>query len=153
VTKEWESLFPTVHAFKYPRALSYHNPLILASQRKIGNIIREFRFELCWLKNSELMEKVREIWLSPTRDNIALNKMLFKLKKVKKFLKGWGFNKAKKNKKRKKETGDDLRYLEEYEKQDALSVEQIRKRCQLKSELFMILEEEELFWFRRCHEN
>jgi hypothetical protein len=35
---------------------------------------------------------VYEIWFDPTRDEVTLNRVIFKLKKVKKFMKGWGFN-------------------------------------------------------------
>jgi hypothetical protein len=48
------------------------------------------------------MSKVKEIWIAPTRDTRSLDKVLLKLmdkvllklKKVKKFFKGWGFNLA-----------------------------------------------------------
>jgi hypothetical protein len=53
---------------------------------------RDFRFELTWLKHPGFYQKVNEIWLTPTRDDVALDRVLFKLKKVKKALKGWGFN-------------------------------------------------------------
>jgi hypothetical protein len=33
-----------------------------------------------------------------------------------------------------------------------LSCDQMRLRAQLKTELLQILDEEELFWFKRCHE-
>jgi hypothetical protein len=37
---------------------------------------------------------VKELWEIPTRDTNALDKVLFKLKKVRKFLNGWGYNRA-----------------------------------------------------------
>jgi hypothetical protein len=44
---------------------------------------------------------VQEIWENHVRDVIALDKVLFKLRKVMRFIKGWGFNRAR-NKKLKK---------------------------------------------------
>jgi hypothetical protein len=41
--------------------------------------------------------------MPPTRDTITLDKVMFKLKKVKNFLKGWGFNLAGNRKRRKEE--------------------------------------------------
>jgi hypothetical protein len=49
------------------------------------------------------MEKIKEIWMQPTRDVNTLDMVLFKLKKVKKYLKGWRFNKAGDSKRRKRE--------------------------------------------------
>jgi hypothetical protein len=51
---------------------------------------RDFRFETYWLKNADCMDRVKEIWGQPTRDSKALDGVLFKFKKVKNFLKGWG---------------------------------------------------------------
>jgi hypothetical protein len=53
---------------------------------------RDFRFELSWLRHPDFLNKVHEIWSEPTRDEVSLDRVSFKLKKVKKFLKGWGFN-------------------------------------------------------------
>jgi hypothetical protein len=44
------------------------------------------------LKHPDFLHKVEEVWTAPTRDKVPLDKVLFKLKKVKKVLKGWGFN-------------------------------------------------------------
>jgi hypothetical protein len=46
VNKEWEALFPIVHVYKIPRAMSDHNPLILSTQQVLRSRMREFRFEL-----------------------------------------------------------------------------------------------------------
>jgi hypothetical protein len=54
--------------------------------------------------------------VAPTRDVRALDRVQFKLKKVRKFLKGWGYNRARASKKRKKEISIEigkLKLLEE----------------------------------------
>jgi hypothetical protein len=56
----------------------------------------------------DFLHKVDEIWSTPTRDKIPLNKFLFKLKKVKKVLKGWGFNLARSRKQKKKEITEEI---------------------------------------------
>jgi hypothetical protein len=63
---------------------------------------RDFRFQLTWLKNPDCLKRIQEIWIQPTRDHVALDRVLFKLKKVKKFLKGWDYNKSGRSKQRKK---------------------------------------------------
>jgi hypothetical protein len=94
VTKKWEILFPTAHVYKMPRIMSDHNPLILSTQNAQRGKMREFRFELSWLKDPEFLSKVKRLWEEPTRDSSILDKVHFKLGKVRKFLKGWGYNRA-----------------------------------------------------------
>jgi hypothetical protein len=117
----------------------------------VGNR-RDFRFELTWLRHPDFLHKVEEIWSTPTRDKIPLNKFLFKLKKVKKALKGWGFNLARSRKQKKKEIIEEIADLELLEEIGNLALQQSRRRIELNVELFKILEEEELYWFRRSHE-
>jgi hypothetical protein len=76
---------------------------------------REFRFELFWLKHPDFFPMVAEIWSAPTRDVVVLDKILFKLKKVKKFLKGWGFNLSGSRRKWEKEIQKGLPGLESLE--------------------------------------
>jgi hypothetical protein len=91
ITKEWEGLFATVLVHKKPMDFSNHNPLILDSGAHPQRKSRDFRFEVSWLGNVEFIPKVRDIWMAPTRDSVALNRVMLKLKKVKRFLKGLGF--------------------------------------------------------------
>jgi hypothetical protein len=88
MTKEWELLFSLVHVYKILRALSDHNPLVLATKSTPREFSREFRFELSWLKDLEFKSKTRELWNEPTKDVLPLDRVLFKLKKVRKILKG-----------------------------------------------------------------
>jgi hypothetical protein len=83
MTGEWEKMFPTIQAYKAPREIFYHNPLILATRQPPKNR-RDFRFETGWLKNNECMQRIQQIWEQPTRDEKCLDKVLFKLKKNKK---------------------------------------------------------------------
>jgi hypothetical protein len=46
----------------------------------------------------------------------------------------------------------ELKKLEEKEETNPLSYEENRKRYSLLTELHQLLDEEELFWYRRCHE-
>lgn len=42
--------------------------------------------------------------------------------------------------------------LEDMEESTPLNVEKTRKRNELKAELMKILDNEELYWYKRCHE-
>jgi hypothetical protein len=102
ISKEWESLFPAAFVYKLPREMLGHNPLILASEQGSNKKSSVFRFELSWLKHPDVLSKVEELWREPTRDQVALDMFHFKLKKVRQFLKGWGYNQAGQKIKRKK---------------------------------------------------
>jgi hypothetical protein len=81
VSKDWEGLFPTILVHKKPREFSDHNPLIINFGSQNTCRSRDFRFELSWLKHDDFLPKVREIWLSPTRDSVSLDRVVFKLRK------------------------------------------------------------------------
>jgi hypothetical protein len=103
MSKEWESLFPKVSVHKLPRDFSDHNPLILATLCQQKVMVNEFKFELSWLRQHEFYQRVKDIWEVPTRDIKALVRVIFKIKKVKKSLKGWGINISVNRKRRSKE--------------------------------------------------
>jgi hypothetical protein len=125
--------------------MSDHNLLVLSSQCSPIVHNKEFRFELAWLKDHDFIKNVQRIWDAPTRDENPLMKVQYKIKKVKKFLKGWGFNRAGSPKKRKKEIYEAPSNLEQKEEESTLNEEQIRGRCTLLAELYKMLEEEELY--------
>jgi hypothetical protein len=102
MSRGWESLFPVARVHKSPRWVSDHCPLVLDTSVVPYKRTRSFYFELSWLKDLEVIRRVYELWEEPSRDECMLDRVHFKLKKVRKFLKGWGYNKARQNKKRKK---------------------------------------------------
>jgi hypothetical protein len=96
--------------------------------------------------------KIQEIWEQPTKDENVLDRVLFKLKNVKRFLKGWGFNKSGDLKRRKKEINEEMLDWENMEEVAPLSIEQVKQKNALKVELWKILNEEEKYWNKKCHE-
>jgi hypothetical protein len=153
MNRDWELLFPTMIGYLLPRELFDHNPIVISTQNCIQVNRREFRFELSWWKHPDFFLLVKKIWEEPTRDKKALDKILFKLKKVKRFLKCWGFNLAGSRKERKMQIQNEVKDLEIMEENGIISDVQIKSRIDLKSELFSILEEEEMYWYKRSHEN
>jgi hypothetical protein len=153
VTREWESLFPNVWVYKLPKDMSDRNPLVvdILNHQRVGRN-NEFRFELSCLKQQDFLEMVEKIWKVPTRDSIPLDRVIFKLKKVKESLKGWGFNLSGNKKQRMKEIHEEIGTLGLLEEQGSINDDQIRKKVALNVELLHILDEEELYWYRRCHE-
>jgi hypothetical protein len=74
MTKEWEVIFPNVQVHKTSREISDHCPLFLCTQYRAGKELREFRFELAWLKDPEFLSRMQEIWEASVRDEVALDK-------------------------------------------------------------------------------
>jgi hypothetical protein len=122
ISREWEILFPTIHGHKEPRNMSDHNPLIISTQSDDPRCRREFRYELTWLKHPDFLHRVAEIWHAPTRDELVLDRVIFKIKKVKKFLEGWGFSQARSRKRREKDITEELADLEIMEENDPLNL-------------------------------
>jgi hypothetical protein len=104
MSREWELIFPSVIICKRPRELSNHNPLILSTQQNQPRHNREFRFELTWLTHPNFLPKVQEIWDTLTRHKKVLDRVMYKMRKVKQYLKGWGFNLSGSRRKRKHES-------------------------------------------------
>ena len=92
VTNSWEDIYPHAMVKKLPRKISGHNPLILCSgqNKKMPHI--QFKFELNWIDNPNFLQEVDKIWGRPCRAKSPLDKIQQKLKLVKRYLKGWGFN-------------------------------------------------------------
>jgi hypothetical protein len=67
-------------------------------------------------------------------------------------LKGWGFNISGNGKKRTKEIQEELDSMELLEEQGALSDLQVKKKIEMMVEFLRLMEEEELYWYRRCYE-
>jgi hypothetical protein len=67
-------------------------------------------------------------------------------------MKGWGFNLVGTQKKGKKEIQEELLDLEILEEKGALDDDQHRKKVEMTIELHQILENENLYWYKRSHE-
>jgi uncharacterized protein YpuA (DUF1002 family) len=83
--------------YKLPRDISDHYPIILNDNipQPLWNLY--FRFELSWVKHPEFLPLVQELWSKPCHAEIAFNRIQAKLKRVKKYFKG--FNKQEENRK------------------------------------------------------
>lgn len=92
VTKEWEDCFPNAIVKKLPRDISDHNPLILSMGSCNTPRHIQFRFERSWISNPDFLPAVRKIWDKPCNAKTTLDRIQQKLKLIKQYFKGWGFN-------------------------------------------------------------
>ena len=154
MSPEWEDMFPLVFVQKIVRELSDHNVLIVDSndnKKKIKE--KKFRFDINWLKNPDFLPLVRKIWEKPVRGNDSIDTFNIKIKRIKKFFKGWGSNLFGHNKKRKQELKNELQQMETLEELVGLSPEEQHMRFQIQVELYNLYTEEESYWYQKAHGN
>jgi hypothetical protein len=104
------------------------------------------------LKNPDFYTHVEDIWHKPCRAKTALDRIQQKLKLFKQFFKGWGFNLQGELRKKRKEFQEELAVLESIEEDLGLCNDQIDRKTWLICENLKSLEQEESYWYERCHE-
>lgn len=150
----WEDLYPLVSVRKLVREVSDHNPLLLSTgmEERSAPGQREFRFELSWLKNEEFFPKAKSIWEQVVRADDPIDILNIKLKRIKKYFKGWGSNRFGHSRKRKDEIKKELEEIEKLEEMGPLDPEIYEKRTLLCAEYNEILYNDELFWLQQSNE-
>jgi len=99
-----------------------------------------FKFEISWLKDHDFKPLVAQIWNKHSHASSALERIQKKLKLVKQYFKGWGFNRQGEQRKKKKEMQEELLALEQLEEETPLIQDQMLRKSWLISELFKISE-------------
>lgn len=115
----WEDLFPLVSVRKLVRDKSDHNPLLLSSDipKSRPKKKREFRFELSWFADDNFLPLAKKIWEQPVNSTDPIEILNVKLKRFKKFFKGWGSNRFGHMRKRKNDIKSDLENMEKQEEE------------------------------------
>jgi hypothetical protein len=112
----------------------------------------QFRFERSWLKNPDFISAVGKIWGKPCNAKSTLDRIQQKLKLIKQYFKGWGFNLQGELRKQRTTVSDELSKLETLEEIRTLSEHQVQKKMSLIRETLVLLDQEEDYWMTRCHE-
>jgi hypothetical protein len=151
---DWEDLFPLVTIRKLVREVSDHNALLLdtGSHAIPVNASREFHFDLSWFKNVEFLHSVALVLNRTVHSNDPIDILNIKLKRFKKYFKGWGSNLYGHNKKLKRELKEELVSINALEEMNDLSPELNLRKTDIHVKLFNLFAEEELLWYQRSHE-
>jgi hypothetical protein len=152
VSKDWENIFPTVMVKRLPREISDHNPLIITFDYHKPLKFLQFRFELNWLDNSNFLVTVEKIWSKQYNARTSLDTIQQKLKLLKQYFKGWGFNLQGELRKRIKMISEELSELEVIEEINDLTHEQMIRKVWWVKESLQLLDQEKTYWVKRCHE-
>jgi hypothetical protein len=155
MSHDWEDLFPLVSVRKLVREMSDHNALLLDSGNlpELTTKSRDFRFDISWFKNEEFLPSVAKIWQKPVYNTAdPIDVFNIKLKRFKKFFKGWGANLYGHTKKRKLELREELTSLECLEEETELPPILGLRKSEIYVELWNIYANEELLWYQKSHE-
>ena len=98
------------------------------------------------------MDKVKTIWMKPCHAESVVDKIQSKLKRFKQYFKGWGFNVQGERKKLIAKLQDGLLDIEQMEEDALLSLNMYNRKVEIQSNILKMLEEDELYWFKRSHE-
>jgi len=113
VTTEWEQKFPLATVQALTREISDHTPLLLdeGEPSHRGNA-RNFKFELGWLTRDGFFDLVKEVWESENRGRTPLERWQSKIRRLRRFLRGWARNLVSQNKKHKLDLMDKIDILD-----------------------------------------
>jgi hypothetical protein len=152
MSPEWELLFPLVSVKRLVRDQSDHNPLVIDTGDTILPVKkRSFKFDTAWLKNDEFLPKVESIWKQQVNSSDPIDVLNIKLKRFKKYFKGWGSNVFGHMKKIKVEVLNELGMLEGKEENNTILPDEVVRRTAILVELYNVYAEEESYWHQRSH--
>jgi hypothetical protein len=139
-SKEWEDILPNIIVRKLPREISDHNPLILSSGPCKPQKHLQFKFENSWLNNPDFIPIVKQIWEKPCRAPSTMHKIQQKVKLLKQYFKGWGFNLQGELRKKRASISDELSKLETLEEMNGLNDQQFAQKMELLKESCSLIE-------------
>jgi hypothetical protein len=152
VRTNWELKFPLALVQALTRELSDHTPLLLTmGQQHFKGNSKEFRFELGWLLRDNFFDLVTPVWQSEYRGNTAMTRWQNKIRRTKRFLRGWAKKLVSQTRSKKHELIHKLDDID-LKAESLLSSSELDERCHLKAQLQKNLEEEELYWLQCAKE-
>jgi hypothetical protein len=97
----WEKMFPACSVIAKARLESDHTPLIVDTGAFKAPSNKQFRFEKWWLKVDGFDQMVEKTWSAPCNFVKAIDRWQFKIRNLRKKLKGWNANLESDQKKKK----------------------------------------------------
>jgi hypothetical protein len=101
VTTCWEQMFPSVSVRTMPRVGSDHTPLVVDSGAFTAPLVKQFRFEKWWLNVEGFHQLVAKTWNSPCHCSKSIDVWQYKIRLLRKTIKGWAINMESEQNKRK----------------------------------------------------
>jgi hypothetical protein len=149
VTIEWEQKFPLASVQALTHGISDHTPLLLdAGEPSHRGNARNFKFELGWQTRDGFFELVKVVWEYENRGRSPLEQWQNKIRRLRRFLRGWARNLVLQNKTKKSNLLDMIDVLNKKVETSLLSLQEMELRHHLKGQLTKLLREE-IYWLQR----
>jgi len=92
MTTKWDSGFPLASVKRLDRIPSDHNPLVLETGSNVFFGKKRFRFEKWWLYQEGFSDIVEKAWNTPCNLTNSLDRWQFKIRALRRFVRGWAMN-------------------------------------------------------------
>jgi hypothetical protein len=93
---------------------------------------------------------VKEVWESENRGRTPLERWQSKIRKLRRFRRGWARNLVSQNKKHKLDLLGKIDALDKKAETNLLSSQEVELSHHLKGQLTKLLREEEIYWLQQC---
>jgi hypothetical protein len=103
VTTCWEKMFPSVSVKTLPRVGSDHTPLLSDTGAFTAPAVKQFMFEKWWLQVEGFKELVSKTWNLPCNARKSIDIWQFKIRNLRKTIKGCAINVESQQNKHKKQ--------------------------------------------------
>jgi exonuclease III len=119
---DWEQHFPLSSVQALSRAVSDHPPLVIDTGHVSQFPPKLFRFEKWWISQPGFTDLVMSVWSAPCPCTTALDIWQYKLRLLRKKMKGWNINVEAANKKLKTDLLLEFDILYVFSEQNRLSI-------------------------------
>lgn len=151
MSADWGALFPLVFVSALDRGLSDHTPLLLDTDT-FNFVESSFKFELSWLLREELEAIVLFVWELDVGTVSSIEEWQFRLRTLRRNLKGWNRNVESSYKKEKSELLAHIDLIDKHSELYGLHVHDLELRGSLKNKLKMLMREDNIKWWQRAKE-
>jgi hypothetical protein len=140
ITIEWEQKFPLASIQALTREISDHTPLLLdtGTPSHRGNA-RNFKFELAWLTREGFFDLVKGVWEIENRGWSPMEQWQNKIRRLRRFLRGWARNLVSQNRKDKSNLLAKIDALDRKAETVLLSSQEVELGNHLKGQLTKLL--------------
>jgi exonuclease III len=149
---DWEQRYPLTTVRALPRVVSDHAPLVLDSGTNKPPPPNLFSFEKWWIMQEGFTDRVCKVWNTKCDCTAAIDIWQFKLRLLRKSLKGWDINLDAAVKRKKKALLQEFDILDVFSEQNRLSDNEKNRMSCIKEELDAIWKQEETKAWQRSRD-
>jgi hypothetical protein len=92
VSTSWEAAFPLVRVIALPKGISDHTPILIDAGYNLSCGKKKFRFEKWWPERPDFKDIVSKAWNAPCSENNPMDIWQFKVRTLRRLVRGWADN-------------------------------------------------------------